>query len=82
VEYALDDLRGLGTTPRIRVLRFLEERVAHAEDPRRLGKPLSGDKTGFWHYRVGDHRILVRIEDQRFIVLVISVGHRREIYRK
>ncbi|MGO9006823.1 MAG: type II toxin-antitoxin system RelE family toxin [Beijerinckiaceae bacterium] len=80
--HALDDLRKLGTTPRVRILRFLDERVAGAEDPRRLGKALSGDKTGFWRYRVGDYRILVRIEDQRLVVLVISVGHRREVYRK
>ncbi len=79
---ALDDLRKLGTTPRVRILRFLEERVACAEDPRQLGKALSGDKTGFWRYRVGDYRILVRIEDQRLLVLVIAIGHRQEVYRK
>jgi mRNA interferase RelE/StbE len=79
---ALEDLRSLGTLPRVRILRFLEERVARAEDPRRLGKALGGNKVGFWRYRVGDYRILVRIEDARLVVLVISVGYRREVYRK
>lgn len=79
---ALDDLRKLGTTPRVRILRFLEERIARAEDPRRLGKALSGDKAGFWRYRVGDYRIIARIEDHRLVVLIIAIGHRGDIYRK
>ncbi|MHB8886208.1 MAG: type II toxin-antitoxin system RelE family toxin [Methylovirgula sp.] len=79
---ALDDLRKLGTTTRVRILRFLQEHIAPAEDPRRLGKALSGDKAGFWRYRVGDYRIIARIEDQRLVVLIIAIGHRSEIYRK
>ncbi len=79
---ALDDLRKLGTTPRVRILRFLQERIAPADDPRRLGKASSGDKAGFWRYRVGDYRIIARIEDQRLMVLIIAIGHRSEIYRK
>ncbi|QXX73234.1 type II toxin-antitoxin system RelE/ParE family toxin [Methylovirgula sp. HY1] len=79
---ALDDLRKLGSAGRVHVLRFLQERIAPADDPRRLGKALSGDKPGFWRYRVGDYRIIARIEDQRLMVLIIAIGHRSEIYRK
>ena len=50
-------------------------------NPRKLGKPLRGDKSEFWSYRVGDYRIVSLIEDKRLVVVVISVGHRRNIYR-
>jgi mRNA interferase RelE/StbE len=74
-------LHKLSEKDRARILRFLGERVAIAEDPRRLGEALKGWASNLWRYRVGDFRIIVRIEDQRIAVLVLEVGHRREIYR-
>jgi mRNA interferase RelE/StbE len=35
---------------------------------------------GLWRYRVGDYRIVASIEDGRFVVLVVTVGHRRQVY--
>lgn len=78
---AARDLRKLGTDAESRVLRHLRERIAGTEDPRRLGKALTGDRKGLWRYRVGDYRIVASIEDGRFVVLVVTVGHRREVYR-
>ncbi len=57
------------------------ERIAGSEDPRRFGHALTGDRKGLWRYHVGDDRIVAAVEDDRFIVLVITVGHRREVYR-
>lgn len=73
-------LAKLAVRDRDRILTFLDERVAGSEDPRRIGKPLAGG-SGFWRYRVGDYRIIVRIEDNTVTVLVLDLGHRREIYR-
>ena len=78
---ALRDLRKLGQEAEQRVLRFLRERIAGSEDPRRLGHALTGDRRGLWRYRVGDYRIVAAIEDDRFVVLVVALGHRREVYR-
>ena len=78
---AVRDLRKLGVDAERRVLRFLRERIAGSDDPRRLGHALTGDRSGLWRYRVGDYRIVAAIEDQRFVVLVVTVGHRREVYR-
>jgi mRNA interferase RelE/StbE len=65
-----------------RILKFLHERVAKLGDPRSVGKALQGPHFGeFWKYRVGDYRLICKIEDDRLIVLVLRVGHRREIYR-
>jgi len=65
-----------------RILKFLDERVAMLDDPRSLGKALRGSRLGeFWKYRVGDYRLICKIEDDRLVVLVLRVGHRKEIYR-
>jgi mRNA interferase RelE/StbE len=65
-----------------RVLRFLFERVANLDDPRSIGEALKGEKLGeFWKYRVGDYRVISRIEDGALKVLVVRIGNRREVYR-
>lgn len=74
------DLRKLGHIAQKRIIKFLKEKIATANDPRMLGKALSGHLNGLWRYRVGDYRIISKIEDATFIVLVIKVGHRKEIY--
>jgi mRNA interferase RelE/StbE len=54
--------------------------VAIADDPRSLGTPLRGQTADLWRYRVGPFRMICTIEDDRFVVLVIRIGHRREVY--
>jgi mRNA interferase RelE/StbE len=78
---ARDELRKLDRSVQRRLLNYLEQRVIASGDPRRLGKPLRGALGEFWSYRVGDYRIISLIEDKRLVVVVISVGHRRDIYR-
>jgi mRNA interferase RelE/StbE len=76
------DLDKLDSQHSRRILKFLHERVAQLEDPRSIGKALAGPRFGeFWRYRVGNFRIICKIEDNRLIVLVLRVGHRKEIYR-
>ncbi len=65
-----------------RILKFLHERVARLDNPRSIGQALQGSKLGeFWKYRVGDYRLICKIEDNRLLILVLRLGHRREIYR-
>jgi mRNA interferase RelE/StbE len=61
------------------IVRFMAERVDAQPNPRLLGKPLRRER--LWRYRVGDYRVLCRIDDPVLIVLVVEVGHRREVYR-
>jgi len=77
---AARDLRKLGHPAQSAILRYLRERIATSEDPRRFGKPLTKELKNLWRYRVGDFRIVASIEDDRFIVLILTVGHRREVY--
>jgi len=85
VEFSIDadrELNKLDPPQARRILKFLSERVARVENPRSLGKPLQGSRFGeFWRYRVGDYRLICKIEDERLLVLVLRIGHRKEIYR-
>ena len=79
---ALKELRKLDRPIQIRLLGFLRHRAGALDDPRSIGESLSGDKIGsYWKYLVGDWRIVCDIQDQRIIVRVLRVGHRREVYR-
>jgi mRNA interferase RelE/StbE len=65
-----------------RILKFLLGRVAKLEDPRSVGKPLQGPHFGeLWRYRVGDFRIICKLRDEVFVVLVVQIGPRKDIYR-
>jgi len=65
-----------------RIRKFLQERIAPAPNPRSIGEALHGERLGeFWKYRVGDYRLIARIEDTHLVILVVRIGHRREIYR-
>lgn len=75
-------LRKLHPTIVIRILRFLHDRLAVETDPRRLGETLTGAKyKSLWKYRVGDHRIIARVEDAKVIISVVDIGHRSHVYR-
>ena len=81
-ESALRQLKKLDKSIALRVVDYMDERVATQEDPRSLGKNLVGPKLGaYWRYRVGDVRVICSIQDGEMRVLVIEVGNRREVYR-
>ena len=63
------------------IIRFLRERLAGADNPRHWGRPLQGEKRGLWRYRVGDYRLICDIQDERITVMVLQVGHRKDVYR-
>jgi mRNA interferase RelE/StbE len=65
-----------------RILKFLHERIAALDDPRRIGERLQGTLRQFWKYRVGDYRLICSIKDDRLVVIVVRVGHRRQIYQR
>lgn len=81
-ESAAKQLKKLDKPIAIRILNYMDERVAILDDPRALGKNLKGSCLGeYWRYRVGDVRIICNILDGQMTVLVIEVGSRKEIYR-
>ena len=81
-ESARRQLRKLDKPTARRIVAFMDGRIATQEDPRSSGEALTGPMLGtYWRYRVGDYRIICDIEDGALRVLVLEVGHRREIYR-
>jgi mRNA interferase RelE/StbE len=78
-ERAVKQLDKLDRTVARAIVRFLEDRLHGIDDPRAVGKPLRAER--LWRYRVGDYRILCHIDDGALIVLVVELGHRREVYR-
>ncbi|HEV2468559.1 MAG TPA: type II toxin-antitoxin system RelE/ParE family toxin [Candidatus Sulfotelmatobacter sp.] len=65
-----------------RILKFLLERVAKLDDPRRIGERLQGQLHHLWKYRVGDYRVLCAFRQEVLVVLVLEIDHRREIYQR
>lgn len=64
-----------------RVRDYLNE-LCRLEDPRVRGKPLRGNESGLWRYRIGDYRVIASIEDDRLVIVAIKLGHRSQVYRK
>ena len=79
---ALRQLEKIDKTAQRRIDKFLTERLLAIANPRSIGEALHGERLGeFWRYRVGDYRLIAKIEDVRLVVLILKVGHRREVYR-
>lgn len=78
---ARKQLSNLSSVDRRRVLKFLNERIVDHPDPRELAKRLQGKSDELWRFRVGDLRLIAQISQGLMTVVVIEIGHRREIYR-
>lgn len=59
---------------------WIEKHLEGCADPRVHGKGLSANRAGQWRYRIGDYRLVCHIEDERLVILALSVGHRRDVY--
>ena len=85
IEYAKSvqkSLRKLDHQTQSRLHKYFETRLAVADDPRSLGRALQGSKfQNLWRFRVGDYRIIAQIEDDKVRILVLRIGHRRDVYR-
>ena len=62
-----------------RILRFINDRLRVLDNPRSIGEALKG--SDLWRYRVGDYRIITRIDDKTIQILVVRIGNRRNVYR-
>ena len=81
VPAAAKDLKKLGKVEAERIITTLETRIAVLDDPRQLGSALTGNLGGLWRWRIGDYRVIARIEEARITILVVRVAHRRNVYR-
>lgn len=79
-ERARKCIRKLDPSVRKLIKAWIDKNLVGCDDPRIHGKGLTSNRSGQWCYRVGDYRILAEIEDNRLVILVIDIGHRRSIY--
>ena len=59
---------------------WIEKHLVGCDDPRVYGKGLTANRSGQWRYRIGDYRMICLIEEEKLIILALSIGHRSSIY--
>ncbi len=59
---------------------WIEKNLVNCENPRAFGKGLTANRRGQWRYRIGDYRLICEIEDDKLVILALSIGHRRDVY--
>ena len=77
---ALKDLKELDNSVSRVIYAWLKKNIDGCSDPRIHGKGLTANRSGQWRYRVGNYRIICKIEDDKVIVLVLTIGHRSTVY--
>lgn len=79
---ALKDLKKLDKQTAALILGWIRKNLEGCENPRHHGKGLTANRNGQWRYRVGDYRLLAEIKDNVVTILILNVGHRRDVYDK
>lgn len=74
VPAAAKELRKLDRQVAALIVKTLEQRIASLDDPRTMGSALVGEHAGYWRWRIGDYRVVARIEDERITVLIVRVA--------
>ena len=61
-----------------RIKNYLDD-IVQLENPRSRGKALVGNLVNLWRYRVGDYRIICDIQDEKILITILRIGHRKDI---
>ena len=69
----------LTKSAQIQILKYLKK-IENLENPRDFGKALSGNLKNYWRYRVGDYRLICKIQENELIIVVVAINHRSKIY--
>lgn len=71
----------LNQSDRLHIKAWIEKFLFDTDNVRKYGKALKGQFAGLWRYRVGDYRIIAKIEDKQLIIYIVTVDHRKQVYR-
>lgn len=63
------------------IMGWIEKKLVDSTDPRKHGKGLTGSLSGAWRYRIGNYRLIANIDDNTVTILILEIGHRKEIYK-
>ena len=75
------DLKKLDKQTLKALFNWIEKNLCNTDDPRSKGKALVGNKKGYWRYRIGDYRLITKIEDDKLLIIAINFKHRKEVYK-
>ncbi len=76
----LKSLKKLDKSTQILIKKYIDNNIQNANDPRAKGKPLRYNLSGYWRYRIGDYRLICEIDDRTITIILIDIGHRKNIY--
>ena len=79
-ESAIKQLKKIDKYTRKLIYAWIDKNLQGCTDPRVHGKGLKSNRAGQWRYRIGDYRLICEIQDKEITILVLEVGHRREVY--
>ncbi len=80
-EMAKRELEKLDKYTNSMLLGWVKKNLEGCQNPRQHGKALTANRSGQWRYRIGDYRMIAEIQDSEVLILILSVGHRRDIYK-
>ena len=78
---ALKQLKKLDKPTAALIIGWIKKNLEGCDNPRVHGKGLTADRSGQWRYRVGDYRLIAKIDDDKIIILIVNFGHRRDVYK-
>lgn len=77
---AKKELKKLDRHTAMLITGWVRKNLEGCSDPRQHGKGLTANRSGQWRYRVGDYRLIAKIEDEKITILILTLGHRKDIY--
>ena len=77
---ALKSLKKLDKQTMLLIMSWIKKNLEGCTNPRQHGKALVANHSGQWRYRIGDYRLISEIQEDKIIILILSAGHRRDIY--
>ena len=80
VEYSERAKKDINALPSQKVKDQIEVAIMRFVEHPELGKCLKGNLSGLWSYRAGDYRIIYKLFKSELIILILTLGHRRDVY--
>ena len=75
------EFKKLDRYTKLMINAWIDKNLLDCENPRALGKALTANRRGLWRCRIGDYRLICHIEDKKFIIFALNIGHRSEVYK-
>ncbi|MCT4634307.1 MAG: type II toxin-antitoxin system RelE/ParE family toxin [Firmicutes bacterium] len=80
-QHALKQLKKLDKYTASIIISYVKKKLLNTDNPRQFGKALQGNHSDKWRYRVGNYRLLAKIEDEKILIIIVEIGHRKDIYK-